>query len=79
MTINLAETYNFVLIKTRDFPLTTIVEDTFHVIVKYISERRPRTEMHMMNNRKTHYCERFFFRSCHVSIHMSSDYNTETT
>jgi hypothetical protein len=42
MTINLGETYNFVLKATRVLQLTTIVQDISHGTVKYISERDAR-------------------------------------
>jgi hypothetical protein len=39
MTINLAETYNFVVRGTRALPLMAILEEIFHGTVKYNSER----------------------------------------
>jgi hypothetical protein len=58
MTMNLAESYNFVLRGNRALPLTTIVEGIFYCTMKYFKERREEAELHNMTNPNMPYYEK---------------------
>jgi hypothetical protein len=58
MTMNLAESYNFVLRGNRALPLTTIVEGIFYYTMKYFKERCEEAKLHNMTNLNTSYCEK---------------------